>query len=50
MMRLTSTGGVELPLALTTLGGEVLHQVIVSVAKDVVVLSTVQREVERWTG
>ena len=39
-------GGVELPLALATLGGEVPHQVLVGVAEDVVVVGAVLREVE----
>ncbi len=39
-------GGVELPLALAALGGEVPHQVLVGVAEDVVVLGAVLREVE----
>jgi hypothetical protein len=38
--------GVELPLALAALGGEVPHQVLVGVAEDVVVLGAVLREVE----
>jgi hypothetical protein len=38
--------GVELALALATLGGEVPHQVFVGVAQDVVALGTVLREVE----
>ena len=46
MMRLTSDGRVELPLALAALGGEVPHQVLVGVAEDVVVLGAVLREVE----
>ena len=39
-------GGVELPLALTTLGGEVPHQVLVGVPEDVVVVGAVLGEVE----
>ena len=38
--------GVELPLALAALGGEVPHQVFVGVAEDVVVLGAVLREIE----
>ena len=38
--------GVELPLALARLGGEVAHQVFVSIAEDVVPLSAVAFEVE----
>ena len=38
--------GVELPLALAALGGEVAHQVFVGVAEDVVVVGAVLREVE----
>ena len=40
-------GGVELPLALATLGGEVPHQVFVGVAKDVIAVRAVLREIER---
>ena len=47
MMRLTSDGRVELPLALAALGGEVPHEVFVGVAEDVVVLGAVLREIER---
>ena len=43
-------GGVELPLALAALGGEVPHQVLVGVAEDVVVLGAVLREVELRAG
>ena len=39
--------GVELALALATLSGEVTHQVLVSVAEDVVAIGTVLREIER---
>ena len=34
------------PLALAALGGEVSHEILVGVAKDVVVLSTVFREIK----
>ena len=37
---------VELPLALARLGGEVLHQVFVGVAEQVVALGTVGAEIE----
>ena len=47
MMRLTSDGRVELPLALAALGGEVPHEILVGIAEDVVVLGAVLREVER---
>ncbi|GAB6043472.1 hypothetical protein JCM17961_41500 [Endothiovibrio diazotrophicus] len=40
-------GGVELPLALAALGGEVAHQVFVGVAEDVVALGAVAAEVQR---
>ena len=39
-------GGVELPLALAALGGEVAHQVLVGVAEDVIALGAVLREIE----
>ena len=39
-------GGVELPLALAALGGEVPHQVLVGVPEDVVVVGAVLGEVE----
>ena len=39
--------GVELPLALATLGGEVPHQILVGVAEDVVAVGAVLREVKR---
>ena len=42
-------GRVELSIALATLSGEVPHQVFVGVAKDVVALGAVLREVERRT-
>lgn len=37
---------IELPLALAALGGEVPHQILVGVAKDVVVLGAVLREIQ----
>ena len=40
-------GSVELALALAALGGEVSHQVFVSVAQNVVAICTVLREIER---
>ena len=40
-------GGVELPLALAALGGEVPHQIFVGVAQDVVAVGAVLREIER---
>ena len=46
-MRLTSDGGVELALALAALAGEVPHEVFIGIAKDVVVLGAVLREIER---
>ena len=39
--------GVELALALAALTGEVPHQIFVGVAKDVIVLGAVLREIER---
>ena len=39
--------GVELPFALARLGGEVAHQIFVSVAENVVALGAVASEVER---
>jgi hypothetical protein len=39
-------GGVELALALATLGGEVPHQVFIGIAEDVVALGAVPGEVE----
>ncbi len=39
--------GVELALALAALGGEVPHEILVGIAKDVVVLGAVLREIER---
>jgi hypothetical protein len=38
--------GVELPLALAALGGEMPHQVLVGIAENVVVLGAVLREIE----
>ena len=43
-------GGVELPLALARLGGEVPHQVLVGVAQQVVALGVVLAEVQRRVG
>ena len=40
-------GSVKLALALAALGGEVPHQVLVSVAEDVVAVGAVLREIER---
>ena len=40
-------GSVKLALALATLSGEVAHQVLVSVAEDVVAIGTVLREIKR---
>src|SRR5439155_19659489 len=42
--------GVELALALATLGGEVPHQVLVGIAEDIVVVRAVLREVELGTS
>ena len=39
-------GGVELTLALATLGGEVLHQILVGIAQQVIIGGTVEREVQ----
>ena len=41
------SGGVELALALATLGGEVPHEVFVGIAQDVIAVGTVLGEVER---
>ena len=46
MMRLTSDGRVELPLALAALAGEVPHEIFVGVAEDVVMLGAVLREIQ----
>ena len=43
-------GGVELPLTLATLGGEVPHQVLVGVPEDVVVVGAVLGEVKLGAG
>ena len=39
--------GIELPLALAALGGEVAHQVFIGITKDVITLGTVLTKVER---
>jgi hypothetical protein len=41
-------GSVELSLALAAFGCKVPHQIFVGVAKDVVAISAVLREVEGW--
>ena len=40
------SGGVELPLALAALGSEVLHQILVGIAQQVIIGCAVEREVQ----
>lgn len=40
--------GIELPLALAGLGGEMAHQVFVGITQDVVTLGAVAAEIEPW--
>ena len=48
MMRETSAGRVELSFALARLGGEVTHEVLISVPQQIVTLGAVGTEVESF--